>query len=260
MRIVCDAHKGMLQAVEERWPQAELHQCDWHMQHALERLLRKELRRNPSEELRELQARTKGALVGPSLWRQFVRVARMAGNESLDHWIAVNGPVIEAQFARRMPASRCPVDMPLTTAALEQCIWPNRSDTGTVDDCPFCTRIADSAELLATSRMAVVFADAFPVSRGHVLVVPRRHLARLEELDEGEWNDVFSLVRGVAREIAGRADVDGVNLGVNSGVAAGQTVEHAHVHVIPRRHGDVDDPRGGVRRVIPNRAAYWSDR
>jgi hypothetical protein len=64
--------------------------------------------------------RAEGALVGPSFWHQFVRVARTAENESLDRWIAVNGPVIESQFARREPASRRPADMPLTTAALEQ--------------------------------------------------------------------------------------------------------------------------------------------
>lgn len=123
-RLVCDAHTGMRQAIGERWPQAELHQCEWHLQHALERLLAKELRHNPSEELRELRDRAEGALAGPSFWAQFVRVERIAENESLDRWIAVNGPVIEAQFARRLPASRRPTDMPLTTAALEQITRP----------------------------------------------------------------------------------------------------------------------------------------
>ncbi len=123
-RIVCDAHTGMLQAIADRWPQAELHQCEWHLQHALERLLAKELRRNPSEELEELRARADGALVGPSFWSPFVRVARTAANESLDRWIAVNGPTIESQFARRQPASRRPADMPLTTSALDQITRP----------------------------------------------------------------------------------------------------------------------------------------
>jgi hypothetical protein len=123
-RIVCDAHTGMLQAIEERWPQVELHQCEWHLHHALERLLAKELRSNPSEELKELLDRAEGALVGPSFWREFVRVARTAENESLERWIAVNRPVIEAQFARRGPASSRPPDMPLTTAALEQIARP----------------------------------------------------------------------------------------------------------------------------------------
>ena len=71
---------------------------------------------------------------------------------------------------------------------------------------------------------------------------------------------MFALVREVCVELSTREGVDGVNLGVNSGVAAGQTVDHAHVYVIPRRLGDVRDPRGGVRRIIPDRADYWTQR
>ena len=123
-RIVCDAHGGMLRAIEERWPRAELHQCEWHLQHALARLLAKELRRTPGTELEELRARAEGALTGPFLWRPFVSAARAAENESLDRWIAINGATIEAQFARRAPASRRQPDMPLTTAALEQIARP----------------------------------------------------------------------------------------------------------------------------------------
>jgi hypothetical protein len=110
----------MTQAIEERWPNAELHQCEWHLQHALTRLLRKELRKSSSEELTELLERAEGALAGPNFWRQFTGAAMEAENESLDRWIAVNAPTIEAQFARRPPPSKRPADMPLTTAALEQ--------------------------------------------------------------------------------------------------------------------------------------------
>jgi hypothetical protein len=124
MRIVCDAHSGMLQAIQARWPGAELHQCEWHLRHALERLLRKEVWRDPSDELGDLLDRVEGALVGPAFWRPFVRLAKAAEDDSLDRWIAVNGPVIEAQFARREPASRRPTDMPLTTCALEQITRP----------------------------------------------------------------------------------------------------------------------------------------
>jgi hypothetical protein len=123
-RVVCDAHRGMIQAIEERWPESELHQCEWHLQHALERLLIKEARKAPGPELTELRDRAEGVLAGPSFWRAFVRAARVLGNESLDRWIAVNGPTIEAQFARRPPPSRRPPEMPLTTSALEQLTRP----------------------------------------------------------------------------------------------------------------------------------------
>ena len=114
-RVVCDAHVGMLRAISGRWPETELHQCEWHLQHALDRLLAKEARRNPSAE---------GALTGPSFWSSFVRVARTVENDSLERWVAVNGPTIEAQFARRPPPSRRPADMPLTTSALDQITRP----------------------------------------------------------------------------------------------------------------------------------------
>ena len=123
-RIVCDSHAGMLQAISERWPQAQLHQCEWHLQHALARLLAKEVRKGPSEQLHELRVHAAGALTGPSFWRPFVRAARAVANASLDRWITVNGPTIEAQFARRPPPSRRPADMPFTTAALEQITRP----------------------------------------------------------------------------------------------------------------------------------------
>lgn len=123
-RIVCDAHGGMLRAIEGRWPDAELHQCEWHLQHALERLLAKEIRNASSDELQELRTRAEGALAGPSFWRAFVGSARHAENESLDRWIAVNGPTIESQFSRRPPPSRRAADMPLTSAALEQLTRP----------------------------------------------------------------------------------------------------------------------------------------
>jgi diadenosine tetraphosphate (Ap4A) HIT family hydrolase len=124
--------------------------------------------------------------------------------------------------------------------------------------CPFCERIETGGSSLASNETAVAFADAYPLADGHTLVVPRRHVARAESLSANEWANLFALAHEVAQSLAGRSGVDGVNVGLNSGVAAGQTVDHAHVHVIPRRTGDVADPRGGVRWVIPGRASYWS--
>lgn len=122
-------------------------------------------------------------------------------------------------------------------------------------DCPFC---ALEGQLLVSTATVAAFADAHPLNAGHTLVCPRRHVADVFALDAGEWEELWRAVRQVQQLLASRLPADGWNLGVNSGSAAGQTMAHAHVHVIPRYHGDVADPRGGVRGVIPQRADYWS--
>jgi diadenosine tetraphosphate (Ap4A) HIT family hydrolase len=124
-------------------------------------------------------------------------------------------------------------------------------------DCPFCE---PAGEVLVRTEATVALPDAFPVSDGHALVCPRRHVADVFALDEGEWDGLWRTVRQVQQLLAPRLSPDGWNVGVNSGPAAGQTVAHAHVHLIPRYAGDVADPRGGVRAVIPERADYWSPR
>jgi len=124
-RIVCDGHTGLLAAVQARWPQAELQQCEWHLQHALERLLAKEARSGSDGELNEVRSYAESALAGPLSWQRFVRAARAAENESLGRWIAVNQVTIESQFARRAALSpHRAADMPLTTAALDQITRP----------------------------------------------------------------------------------------------------------------------------------------
>lgn len=129
-----------------------------------------------------------------------------------------------------------------------------------MSSCPFCSRLDSRSELVDGNSSAAAFLDEFPVSKGHTLVVPKSHVARAEQLEPQEWSELFDLVFKVAAEASSQPDVDGVNIGVNSGKAAGQTVDHAHVHVIPRRAGDVPDPKGGVRWVIPDRADYWTGR
>jgi diadenosine tetraphosphate (Ap4A) HIT family hydrolase len=99
--------------------------------------------------------------------------------------------------------------------------------------------------------------DGFPVSPGHALLIPRRHFATWFEATELERQELTSAI-DAAREAILRCDrPDGFNVGMNLGEAAGQTVPHLHLHVIPRYSGDVDDPRGGIRRVLPLQAAYW---
>jgi diadenosine tetraphosphate (Ap4A) HIT family hydrolase len=124
------------------------------------------------------------------------------------------------------------------------------------DPCPLCARLA-LPDLLAESELAVAFKDAFPVNPGHALIIPRRHVPSLFELTAEERAAVWALLPAVKERLDARHSPAGYNVGVNVGEAAGQTVGHAHVHVIPRFAGDVEDPRGGVRWVVPERAKYW---
>jgi diadenosine tetraphosphate (Ap4A) HIT family hydrolase len=101
--------------------------------------------------------------------------------------------------------------------------------------------------------------DGYPVSNGHALLVPKRHFATWFEADPAEQGALLAGVDRVREAIEGRYKPDGYNIGVNSGPAAGQTVAHLHLHVIPRYKGDVADPRGGIRWVIPGKADYWSE-
>jgi diadenosine tetraphosphate (Ap4A) HIT family hydrolase len=120
--------------------------------------------------------------------------------------------------------------------------------------CPFCH--LEKSRITLENDSAVAFPDAFPVAEGHMLVVPKRHVVSLFELPEDDQIAVWSLVALVRGKLASELEPDGFNVGVNDGPAAGQTVLHAHVHVIPRRAGDVADPRGGVRWVMPAKARY----
>lgn len=122
-------------------------------------------------------------------------------------------------------------------------------------ECPFCQRLAAAPD---QDGLAAAFPDGFPVADGHTLVVPRRHCADIFDLSEREYATVWRLVREVRDHLQARLAPDGFNVGVNAGPAAGQTVSHAHVHLIPRRDGDVSDPRGGIRWVIPRTADYWT--
>jgi diadenosine tetraphosphate (Ap4A) HIT family hydrolase len=124
--------------------------------------------------------------------------------------------------------------------------------------CPFC-QLAQSRILLAND-FAQAFVDAYPVTDGHMLVVPKRHVASLFDLPQEEQAAVWRLVADVRGKLIAEQKPDGFNVGVNDGLAAGQTLLHAHVHVIPRRKGDVADPRGGIRWIVPNKARYWPEK
>jgi ATP adenylyltransferase len=102
-----------------------------------------------------------------------------------------------------------------------------------------------------------VITDAFPVTEGHRLIIPRRHTADYFDLWQSERNALERLLRSERQALMKQdATIKGFNFGVNVGAAAGQTIAHVHLHLIPRREGDMDDPRGGVRGVIPARQSY----
>jgi len=124
-------------------------------------------------------------------------------------------------------------------------------------DCPFCRLEQNLIRL--ESGFAVAFLDGFPVTPGHTLVVPKRHVASLFDLPDEEQAAVWNLVAQVRAMLMAEQKPDGFNVGINDGTAAGQTVMHAHVHVIPRREGDVTDARGGVRWIMPSKAKYWDE-
>ncbi|MCK9278744.1 MAG: HIT family protein, partial [Methanoculleus sp.] len=98
--------------------------------------------------------------------------------------------------------------------------------------------------------------DRYPVSPGHLLLIPFRHVAGPFDATDGEQAALLALVREAKAFLDERFHPDGYNVGVNVGTAAGQTVMHLHVHVIPRYAGDMADPRGGVRGVIPEKRKY----
>jgi diadenosine tetraphosphate (Ap4A) HIT family hydrolase len=121
--------------------------------------------------------------------------------------------------------------------------------------CPFCE--LESSRIACGCGCAIAIRDGFPVTEGHTLVIPRRHIESIFALPPSDRAEIWEFVEEVRRMLSKELGVSAFNIGVNDGVPAGQTIEHAHIHVIPRRRGDVADPRGGVRQVIAEKARYW---
>lgn len=119
---------------------------------------------------------------------------------------------------------------------------------------------AKPSSWVASNALAFALRDRFPVSPGHTLVIPRRLIATWFDATPDEREALFALVDEVKRVLDAELQPDGYNIGINAGEAAGQTVMHLHIHVIPRFRGDVDDPRGGVRHVIPGKGNYLVER
>lgn len=121
-------------------------------------------------------------------------------------------------------------------------------------ECPFCS--VPKGKILVESEFFILRYDEYPVSNGHVLVIPKRHITSLFDLTEQEFLDLHHFIQR-ARVLSYQIyDPDGFNIGVNDGSAAGQTIEHLHIHIIPRYVGDVEHPAGGIRHLMPNKVEY----
>jgi diadenosine tetraphosphate (Ap4A) HIT family hydrolase len=126
----------------------------------------------------------------------------------------------------------------------------------TSHSCPFCNLPA--GRIVKTSETVLAIYDGYPVSKGHSLVIPRRHIASWFDATDAEQKDVFRLLAELKNEIDSTSMPAGYNIGINDGAAAGQTIAHLHVHLIPRYLGEPADPRGGVRWILPQHADYWT--
>lgn len=122
--------------------------------------------------------------------------------------------------------------------------------------CAFCTLSPE--RLIDENDTGIVIRDSYPVSLGHTLVVLKRHTVSFFDLSDQERKDLLTLLDRAKHSIEKEFQPKGYNIGINDGPAAGQTVPHLHMHLIPRYAGDLQDPRGGVRWVIPDKADYWS--
>jgi diadenosine tetraphosphate (Ap4A) HIT family hydrolase len=123
--------------------------------------------------------------------------------------------------------------------------------------CPFCS--IDEKRIVLENETVVAIRDAFPVSFGHTLIIPKRHVASFFETSKEEREAILKALEQSKLILDKEFNPDGYNIGINDGVMAGQTVMHLHIHFIPRYKGDSSDPRGGIRWIFPGKARYWEE-
>jgi len=124
-------------------------------------------------------------------------------------------------------------------------------------ECIFCKLLINSPhKIIKQNNTFFAIYDEFPVSDGHVLLIPKRHVESFFDITKDEQDDFFELIKNVKEIVDRKFNPDGYNIGINEGRAAGRTIDHLHIHLIPRYKGDVEDPVGGVRNVIPGKGDY----
>ena len=124
-----------------------------------------------------------------------------------------------------------------------------------IDHCPFCALQSD--QVLLENNLVIGLWDKFPLSPGHALLIPKRHVVDWFEATTEEQQELTSALSEAkqAIEVLTRANI--YHIGMNLGQAAGQTIFHLHIHLIPRYENDQSDPRGGIRKLFPDKARYW---
>lgn len=129
------------------------------------------------------------------------------------------------------------------------------------NQCPFCAIVSgpEHPRIIDEDKLAFTIRDGYPVTEGHSLIIPKRHVASFFDLSPTEKASMLELLESQQAVLSTELSVSDFNVGINDGKLAGQTVPHCHVHLIPRTANDVNDPRGGVRWVIPAKAKYWKN-
>jgi len=214
-----------------------------------------------------------------SIWKEFIHTGHKATfalpffhlqNEHFWHlhaypgkasWLQVPssvcalGPLRDAvQYASLDDDLFSALSTPESREILKQTLISSLEQDGYKRPCPFCQK--NDREIIAESEFAFAFYDHFPVSPGHTLIVPKRHVASYFDLQRDELWQMNELSFSCKNILQKKYHPTGFNLGINVGLDAGQSIFHCHMHLIPRYYGDVPNPRGGVRGVIPLKQNY----
>lgn len=130
----------------------------------------------------------------------------------------------------------------------------------TSKSCPFCqlTSGVNNTVILFENETGFVVLDGFPITQGHSLIIPKQHISSFFEITQQQRQDLFALVDLAKTDLDKQYQPASYNIGINDGEAAGQTIPHLHIHLIPRYVEADKDPRGGVRWLVPEKADYWS--
>lgn len=125
-----------------------------------------------------------------------------------------------------------------------------------MSSCVFCT----INESIFDDNHFWIIKDNYPVSSGHTLIIPKKHILSFFDLDQQDFIHLYSVIKKLKIFLDQQFNPDGFNIGINDGKSAGRTIDHLHIHVIPRYLNDQKDPRGGIRLIFPEKANYWDDK